>query len=187
MKEKISERIKYKRKSAGLTQAELGKKVGVSDVTILRWERGERTPNSSILPNLAEALNTSVEYLMGLTDDTPPEQPLRQLLENLSKSLPIKENNQEKVKITDPLFGTQWEYDPNKPQELDMSYWGSVLDNMRRLAKSEAKHSDVALIIAMLKNGIEELINSKGNKNQSTAVVMNNLNGDNMNVNVNHK
>ena len=69
----VSARIKEKRKEQRLTQQELAEKVGVSLMTVLRWEKGERTPNTSIMNRLAEALNTSVEYLMGLQDrDEPP-------------------------------------------------------------------------------------------------------------------
>ena len=159
-------------------------------ITISRWEnpKSGRSPNSSMLPKLAEALNTSVEYLMGLTESEPQEQPLKQLLENSTKSLPINnDENKEKVKIKDPLFGTQWEYEPNKQQELGLAYWGSVVDNARRIAESAVKPSDLALIISMLKSYIDELTNAKVSKNQTPSVVMNNLNGDNMNVNVNNK
>lgn len=64
--ESVSARIKSKRKEQRLTQQELANKIGVSLMTVLRWEKGERTPNTLIMPQIAEALNTSVEYLMGL-------------------------------------------------------------------------------------------------------------------------
>ena len=70
MGESLADRIKQSRKMLGMTQGELGKKVGVSDVTILRWERGERVPNASFLPKLAEELKVSVEYLMGVENTT---------------------------------------------------------------------------------------------------------------------
>ena len=70
MGESLANRIKRSRKILGITQGELGKRVGVSDVTILRWERGERVPNASFLPKLAKELNVSVEYLMGVENTT---------------------------------------------------------------------------------------------------------------------
>ena len=53
----IAPKIKKCREQNGLTQIELAKLVGISPMTIRRWEWGERNP---------DILNTSVEYLMGL-------------------------------------------------------------------------------------------------------------------------
>lgn len=72
VQEDISNRIRNKRKALGFTQQKLADKLGISMMTIVRWEKGVRTPNSAILPRLAEVLNTSVEYLMGL-DETPAQ------------------------------------------------------------------------------------------------------------------
>ena len=203
VKTDMAEKIKNRRNEIRLRQQELADKIGVSVITISRWEnpKSGRTPNASMLPKLAEALNTSVEYLMGLGDSEekppqPQESQLKQLLDSLSSlaaSAPPKnsDNNVEgsngnangnnaKVKIKDPLFGNYWEYDPNKqPPELGITYWGNVLDNMRRLARSNPDPSDLTLILSMLESGIEELKGAKGSKNQSHGVVMNNYNGDN--------
>ena len=59
-----------------------------------------------------------------------------------------------------------------------MAYWGGVLDNARRIAKT-GNSSDIALIIAMLENGINELRKTKVNKSQSAGVVVSNYHGDN--------
>ena len=69
--ENLSECIKKGRKRAGLTQQQLADKLGISLMTILRWEKGVRAPNSAILPKLAKELNISVDELMGL--DIEPE------------------------------------------------------------------------------------------------------------------
>ena len=68
----MAEKIKKCRRQNGLTQIELADKVGISPMTIRRWEWGERNPDIALMPKLAEALNTSVQYLMGL-QDTPSE------------------------------------------------------------------------------------------------------------------
>ena len=66
----IAKRIKISRSIAGLKQRELADKVGVSLITIARWENPEsgRSPNSAMITKLAEVLNTSAGYLMGLED-----------------------------------------------------------------------------------------------------------------------
>lgn len=57
----IGIRIKLGRDMAGFTQKVLGEKVGVSDTTIRRWERGV-IPDSASLIKIAKALDTPVEY-----------------------------------------------------------------------------------------------------------------------------
>ncbi len=64
----VSARIKERRKEQKLTQQELADKIGVSLMTVLRWEKGERTPNTSIMPKLSSALNVSAGYLMGMEE-----------------------------------------------------------------------------------------------------------------------
>lgn len=68
MKMRLGERIKKARKGKG-TQAELAEQIGVHEMTIRRWESGERYPDADMLQKLAAALGTSVSYLMGETDD----------------------------------------------------------------------------------------------------------------------
>ena len=64
----VSNRIRDSRKKQRLTQQELADSVGVSLMTVLRWEKGERTPNTSVMPRLSEVLNVSASYLMGLEE-----------------------------------------------------------------------------------------------------------------------
>lgn len=52
------------RHSLGLTQVQLSEKIGVSNRTVSKWERGSGFPDVSLLEPLANALNTSVIKLM---------------------------------------------------------------------------------------------------------------------------
>lgn len=62
----FKDRLKEKRAEAGLTQAELAQKAGVTTRTIQNYEMGERIPsNLGIAQKLADALGTTVEYLLG--------------------------------------------------------------------------------------------------------------------------
>ena len=69
------ERIKQQRKILGVSQEELSRRAGVSLKTVQRWENGERSPNTLVMPKIAEALNTTVGYLMGIEDNATNEQP----------------------------------------------------------------------------------------------------------------
>lgn len=60
----IGERIKNKRKELGLTQAELAQKLNVTDRAVSKWEVDEGNPDFSILPNLADVLGVTLDYLI---------------------------------------------------------------------------------------------------------------------------
>ena len=54
------------RRASGMTQKELGEKIGVSDKAVSRWERDECAPDLTLIPVLAEIFNvTSDEILRG--------------------------------------------------------------------------------------------------------------------------
>lgn len=48
------------RKEAGLTQAELSEKTGISQADISRLENGSRNPSIAILQRIAKALNSTL-------------------------------------------------------------------------------------------------------------------------------
>ena len=58
------ETLKKLRKSKGLTQAELGKILGVSPSTIGMYEQGRRTPDKDALIAISNYFNVSTDYLL---------------------------------------------------------------------------------------------------------------------------
>lgn len=60
----IGQRIKAAREQAGITQVELGEKIGVSGVAIMRYEKGTRQPRLQQLRQIAQVLNADVVYLI---------------------------------------------------------------------------------------------------------------------------
>ena len=76
-------RIKEIRKKCGLTQKELGERVGVSEAAISQYESGKRRPDYEIVLRMADYFGCSVDYLLG--NDSPPstDPELDQLLEQL--------------------------------------------------------------------------------------------------------
>ena len=64
----ISERIRQQRKEKGLTQADLAELLGMSEMTIRRWEAGKSSPRIDELQKVASMLETSVEYLIGIDE-----------------------------------------------------------------------------------------------------------------------
>lgn len=57
-------RIRELRQKKRITQAQLAANLGLrSSSTITMWETGDRTPSSSILPRLADALGCTIDEL----------------------------------------------------------------------------------------------------------------------------
>lgn len=64
-----AERIRTRRKELGLKQTELALAAGVSVDSIRRWEGATRNPRNIDLKKVADALQTTVAYLTGETND----------------------------------------------------------------------------------------------------------------------
>lgn len=52
------------RKQKGLTQNELGNRLGISFQAVSKWERGETLPDTAILLDLAQVLGTTVDHIL---------------------------------------------------------------------------------------------------------------------------
>ena len=63
MAERLANRLKQLRADAGITQAELAEKVGVTRKTVNTVENGVFTPSATLAIKLAAALGVTVEEL----------------------------------------------------------------------------------------------------------------------------
>ena len=61
----FTERLKELRLKKGLTQTELGEKVGVKQNTFTNWEKGKREPSFENLIKLADLFEVSLDWLFG--------------------------------------------------------------------------------------------------------------------------
>ena len=66
------ERMQSRRKYCHLTQRRLAKQMDLTQCTISQYETGKSFPSIKNLPPLAIALNTTVDYLLGLTNNPFP-------------------------------------------------------------------------------------------------------------------
>ena len=79
---KIGVYIAEKRKSLGLTQRQLAEKLGMSDKSVSKWERGICLPDVSVYSDLCRILGISIhEFLAG--EDIPKENVLQKSEENI--------------------------------------------------------------------------------------------------------
>mgnify|MGYP003297977613 FL=1 len=60
----VGAQIARLRKEKGLTQNDLGDRLGVSFQAVSKWERGETLPDTAILLDLANSLETSVDAIL---------------------------------------------------------------------------------------------------------------------------
>lgn len=70
----FAESLKSLRNAKGLSQQQLAAKLFVDRSTIARWESGDRMPDLSILPRVAECLGVEIATLLSVVQESgPPE------------------------------------------------------------------------------------------------------------------
>lgn len=68
----VGERIKLRRHQLGLSQNDLAALMNTSQQQIWRYEKGENKPTTDVIAALATALETTADYLIGLSDEIKP-------------------------------------------------------------------------------------------------------------------
>lgn len=71
---RLSEKIYYCRKKAGLSQEGLAERIGVSRQAVSKWETGDSEPELGKLRQLAAAFEVSTDWLLS---EEEPEQPVQ--------------------------------------------------------------------------------------------------------------
>jgi len=64
----FGERLTVVRKRKGLNQAQVGKKIGINGDAYGRYERNEVRPTIEMAVKIADALEVSLDYLVGKTE-----------------------------------------------------------------------------------------------------------------------
>ena len=62
----LGQRILQAIHSKGITQRELAATIGLTEAVISRYISGEREPKPEVLANIATALHTTSDYLLGI-------------------------------------------------------------------------------------------------------------------------
>jgi len=70
----IPKRLKLARENLGITMAEASRRLNLSKIGYCRYEYGERVPSIQTIEVIAQCFQTSVDYLVGLTDNPSPTQ-----------------------------------------------------------------------------------------------------------------
>lgn len=95
----LSDSLKTLRAKHGMSQADLAKKLSVTQQAVGRWEREQTAPDFAMLKKMANIFNVSTDYLLGVespqsrpSDGLPPltpkdERQIARDLENIVDSL----------------------------------------------------------------------------------------------------
>lgn len=93
---KIGNFIAALRKEKGLTQAELGKKLFVTDKAVSKWERGLSLPDITLLTELAKVLDTEITDILDGKKGTTRKINVEEEIEKITKEL--NEKHRRKMK-----------------------------------------------------------------------------------------
>ena len=96
--EKIGKYIATKRKALGITQVQLAERLGMSDKSVSKWERGICLPDVSVYMELCEILGITLnEFIAG--EDLDQENVVKQSEKNLIQVAKDGDEKKKKMKI----------------------------------------------------------------------------------------
>lgn len=103
----IGERIAGLLMEQGKTQRELAKQVGTTGASISRYIKGDRVPNGHILANIAKALHTTTDYLLGNENDSnDPELEYNYTQRAIARNA-NRWSKKQKLDLVNALFGNE--------------------------------------------------------------------------------
>ena len=88
-------------KNQGITQKELAARIGVTEAVISRYVSGDREPKPEILANIATALHTTSDFLLGIENDEFNHPRIRRMIARNAAAM----TEQEKKELINALFG----------------------------------------------------------------------------------
>lgn len=87
----------------GISQKELAATIGVTEGVISRYISGERDPKPEMIANIATALHTTSDYLLGIENDDFNYPRVRRLIARNASSM----TELEKKELINALFGEE--------------------------------------------------------------------------------
>lgn len=100
MGKELGLRISNALKKQGMTQKELAERIGITEAVISRYISGDREPKPDTLANIATALHTTSDFLLGIECEEFDHPRIRRLIARNASSM----TEQEKRELIDALF-----------------------------------------------------------------------------------
>lgn len=85
MSVKFGDRMMQARKEKGLSREELAEKIGTSGPIVGRYERGDMMPSVEIATNISQALEVSLDFLVGQSSLLVKDATMLERLEDIAK------------------------------------------------------------------------------------------------------
>lgn len=86
-----------------MTQKELAARIGVTEGVISRYISGDREPKPEMLANIATALHTTSDFLLGIENEEYNHSRVRRIIARNSSHM----TEQEKRELINALFGEE--------------------------------------------------------------------------------
>ena len=163
----VKERIRKARKSSGLSQHQLADSLGLSFMTIRRWESGEVSPRIDEIQKIAKTLNTSAEYLLGFSNNPNVIEPHQ----NISNVLTLADKAaDEDIDLNEPVSaGMTDKHFIIKDWNTQQTYYFPNNDEGRKVFIEFTKR-----LLGIRTNNISNpTINGDNNSNNNLGVIQN--------------
>lgn len=103
MGKNLGGRIQSLLQSQNIQQKELAERIGITEATMSRYIAGEREPKPETLANIATALHTTSDYLLGIEHDEFDYPRIRRIIARNASEM----SNDEKRELINALFGEE--------------------------------------------------------------------------------
>lgn len=103
MGKELGSRITEVMKKRGMTQKELAKRIGVTEAVMSRYVSGDREPKPDTLANIATALHTTSDALLGIECEEFDQPRIRRIIARNASLM----TDQEKKELINALFGEE--------------------------------------------------------------------------------
>ncbi len=101
MGKEIGERILNMLQKRGIKQKDLSRQIGVTEAAMSRYISGARDPNPEVIANIATALHTTSDYILGIENNDFNYNKIRRIVARNASSM----TEQEKKDLINALFG----------------------------------------------------------------------------------
>ena len=101
MGKELGLRIAESLQNRGISQKDLARRIGVTEAVISRYISGEREPKPNVLANIATALQTTSDFLLGIENEEFDHPRIRRMIARNASSM----TDQEKRELINALFG----------------------------------------------------------------------------------
>ena len=162
MKESFGQRFQRLRKAKGYTQEQIAEKVNISYQAVSKWENDISSPDISILGELANILEVTVDELLGRVDPnkvTLVEETQRKELKNMLLKIIVDSKDGGKVNIKLPMLIIKTFLDSGMPISINGN---KSLENI-----------DFKQIFDLVEQGVVgELVNIESNDGEIVRIVV---------------